>query len=76
MIDPRITKHQQGFVAISPNDPGQKGLLYSTETAALNHKASMDAWREEYPKKFNTDSWKEKPEPVQVYELTIGKRIA
>jgi hypothetical protein len=73
--DPRIPDHQ-GFVAISPSDPNPKGLLFFTEAAALGHKANMDVRLEEYPKGFNTDHWKERPEPWQVFKLTISERIA
>ena len=73
--DPRIPD-QQGFVAVSPSDPNPKGMLYFTEEAALKHKANMDAQSEGYPKLFNTDHWKEKPEPWQVFKLTISERIA
>jgi hypothetical protein len=73
--DPRIPDHQ-GFVSVSPNDPSPKGMLYFTETAALKHKADMDALLEKYPENWNTDYWKEKPEPWQVFKLTISERIA
>lgn len=73
--DPRIPD-QQGFMVVSPNDPNPKGMLYFTEEAALNQKIVMDALREKYPENWNTDHWKEKPEPWQVFRLTISERIA
>jgi hypothetical protein len=73
--DPRIPD-QQGFMAVSPNDPNPKGMLYFTEGAALEHKVNMDALREKYPENWNIDYWKEKPEPWQVFKLIISERIA
>lgn len=73
--DPRIPD-QQGFMAVSPSDPNPKGMLYFTEASALNQKVVMDALREKYPENWNTEYWKEKPEPWQVFKLTINERIA
>jgi len=67
---------QQGFMAVSPNDPNPKGTLFFTEEAALKHKANMDIQLEKYPEGWNVDHWKEKPEPWQVFKLTISERIA
>jgi hypothetical protein len=73
--DPRIPD-QQGFMAVSPSDANPKGTLFFTEAAALRHKANMDIQLEKYPEGWNIDHWKEKPEPWQVFKLTISERIA
>ena len=74
MIDSRIVK-QQGFVVISPKGFNTQGALIFTREGALEHKKIMDDWFDKYPEGFDLNNWPEKPEPWQVYELMISKRI-
>lgn len=58
------------FVARTPSDPhGDKGGLgYMTREEAEGAAAQMNRCIEFYPVHWNTDFWKTKPEPWQVYE--------
>ena len=85
MIDDRklemlreMTKLQplvKDFVAISPSDTSGYVLRFWTREEAEDHAARMNKAIEEYPKKWNTDFWKTKPEPWEVFEAPNDQSI-
>ena len=73
-FDPRIPP-EQGFLVVCPSEKCPKGLVFYSEAAAMESKQQLDERVAKYPENFNLDYWPEKPEPYQVFALTLGKRI-
>ena len=73
-------KEIQGYIAIVPNDPSGKGLLYFTELAAITHAKTFDGlverhWDDPNSTMINRQHWVERPQPVKIFTLAIKEEI-
>lgn len=67
-----------GYVAISPNDPSKRGMLFFGKEKAIDHAIYMDKFVESHwdiPGAFNKDHWKEKPLPWKVFSLVNSEEL-
>lgn len=57
------------YAAISPSDPTGAPIRFWTLEEAEAHAARMNKALEEYPKNWNIDFWKTKPEPWKFFKV-------